>query len=77
MAERTPLTPPDPSGLEAWIRQVLRLAGPRASAHMPPLPAAEPIDEPTAEPADDPGADSADVASTPPRRDRPGDLQRS
>ncbi|WP_055482571.1 hypothetical protein [Sphaerimonospora mesophila] len=69
MAERTPLTPPDPSGLEAWIRQVLRLAGPRASAHMPPLPAAVP--------ADDPGVDAADVECTPPRRDRPGDLQRS
>lgn len=40
MAERTPLTPPDPSGLEAWIRQVLRLAGPRASTFTPPLPSA-------------------------------------
>lgn len=70
MAARTPLTPPDPSGLEAWIRQVLRLAGPRASAHMPPLPAVEP--------ADDPGADRADVASAPPRRrDRPEDPSQS
>ncbi|GIH72454.1 hypothetical protein [Sphaerimonospora thailandensis] len=42
MTEQMPLTPPDPSGLEAWIRQVLRLAGPRASAHIPPLPATGP-----------------------------------
>ncbi|TQS28104.1 hypothetical protein [Microbispora sp. KK1-11] len=33
-----PLTPPDPTGLEAWIRQVLGLAGARASAFAPPLP---------------------------------------
>ncbi|GGO27435.1 hypothetical protein [Microbispora bryophytorum] len=32
------LTPPDPTGLEAWIRQVLGLAGARASAFAPPLP---------------------------------------
>ncbi|GIH65867.1 hypothetical protein [Microbispora siamensis] len=33
-----PLAPPDPTGLEAWIRQVLGLAGARASAFTPPLP---------------------------------------
>ncbi|MEN3535122.1 hypothetical protein AAH991_08430 [Microbispora sp. ZYX-F-249] len=31
-----PLTPPDPTGLETWIRQVLGLAGARASAFAPP-----------------------------------------
>ncbi|ETK35672.1 hypothetical protein MPTA5024_13145 [Microbispora sp. ATCC PTA-5024] len=40
--EPTPLTPPDPTGLEAWIRQVLGLAGPRASAFTPPLPGGDP-----------------------------------
>ncbi|GII58726.1 hypothetical protein Pth03_71150 [Planotetraspora thailandica] len=30
------LIPPDPTSLEAWIRQVLRLAGPRVSSFMPP-----------------------------------------
>ncbi|MGI5154176.1 hypothetical protein [Microbispora sp. CA-102843] len=33
-----PLTPPDQTGLEAWMRQVLGLAGARASAFTPPLP---------------------------------------
>jgi hypothetical protein len=37
-AGQDPLTPPDPTGLEAWIRQVLGLAGARASAFAPPLP---------------------------------------
>ncbi|GLV50949.1 hypothetical protein TBS_15190 [Thermobispora bispora] len=41
--ENDPLTPPDPGGLEAWIRQVLRLAGPGASAFPPPpLPPSAP-----------------------------------
>jgi hypothetical protein len=31
-----PLAPPDPTGLETWIRQVLGLAGARASAFPPP-----------------------------------------
>lgn len=60
MAERTPLTPPDPSGLEAWIRQVLRLAGPRASAFTPPLPPAGPQASPaedTAETLEEPPSD--------------------
>ncbi|WP_432926845.1 hypothetical protein ACQPZZ_37180 [Microbispora sp. CA-135349] len=35
---RDPLLPPDPTGLEAWIRQVLGLAGARASAFAPPPP---------------------------------------
>ncbi|MEV4455559.1 hypothetical protein [Microbispora sp. NPDC049633] len=33
-----PLAPPDPTGLETWIRQVLGLAGARASAFAPPPP---------------------------------------
>ncbi|MFI7627436.1 hypothetical protein [Microbispora rosea] len=33
-----PVIPPDPTRLEAWIRQVLGLAGARASAFTPPLP---------------------------------------
>ncbi|WP_432867250.1 hypothetical protein [Microbispora rosea] len=34
--------PPDPTSLEAWIRQVLGLAGARASAFTPPLPPSPP-----------------------------------
>ena len=35
--DETPtLTPPDQTGMEAWIRQVLRLAGPRVSSFVPP-----------------------------------------
>lgn len=55
--DRGALTPPDPTGLEAWIRQVLGLAGARASSFTPPLP----IDRPT----DRPG----DASATPPERD--------
>ncbi|MEZ0074101.1 hypothetical protein [Planotetraspora sp. GP83] len=47
----TAFTPPDPTGLEAWIRQVLRLAGPRASSLSPPLP------EPSTAPAEPPPAE--------------------
>ncbi|MBE3010944.1 hypothetical protein IL992_17350 [Microbispora sp. NEAU-D428] len=39
-----PLTPPDPTGLEAWIRQVLGLAGARASTFTPPLPSTPSVD---------------------------------
>ncbi|MEU6427071.1 hypothetical protein ABZ860_14350 [Microbispora sp. NPDC046973] len=41
-AGQDPLTPPDQTGLEAWIRQVLGLAGARASAFTPPLPPTPP-----------------------------------
>ncbi|GAA4572079.1 hypothetical protein [Planotetraspora kaengkrachanensis] len=36
--EAADLIPPDPTGLEAWIRQVLGLAGPRVSSFVPLLP---------------------------------------
>ncbi|GII32593.1 hypothetical protein [Planotetraspora mira] len=45
------LTPPDPTGLETWIRQVLGLAGPRVSSFAPLLPEAP---RPSAETADPP-----------------------
>ncbi|GIH48641.1 hypothetical protein SAMN05421833_120100 [Microbispora rosea] len=40
--EQGPVIPPDPTSLEAWIRQVLGLAGARASAFTPPLPPSPP-----------------------------------
>ncbi|WP_169952609.1 hypothetical protein [Microbispora sp. H11081] len=52
-----PLAPPDPTGLEAWIRQVLGLAGARASSFAPPLPPAPAAGRGHGEEeADDPGA---------------------
>ncbi|GAA4204787.1 hypothetical protein [Microbispora amethystogenes] len=54
---------PDATGLEAWIRQVLGLAGARASAFTLPLP------RPTA-PAEAVPADGAPAESTQPGTDR-------
>ena len=46
-----PLIPPDPTSLEAWMRQVLGLAGARASAFPPPLPTPPPLRTPPPLPA--------------------------
>ncbi|MGW5265037.1 hypothetical protein ACWEQG_29030 [Microbispora sp. NPDC004025] len=51
-----PLAPPDPTGLETWIRQVLGLAGARASAFAPPPPPAPDAGRGSQEETDGPDA---------------------